>query len=36
MYLLQFRNCVGYETVEDKTLWLSTIVLDSSLNQMKR
>ena len=36
MYLLQFRNCVGYETVEDKTLWLSTIVLDSSSNQMKR
>ena len=26
MYLQQFRNCVGYKTVEDKTSWLSTIV----------
>ena len=36
MYLLQFRNCVVYETVEDKTSWLSTIVLNSFSNQMKR
>ena len=36
LYLMKFKKCVGYKSVQDEAYWSRTTIMDSSFNQASR